>query len=479
MSSKLRLTYWYVQAFWQKYKRIVFVSVLVGVLIVWFFPQIISMLPAQQRTSYIGRIGMYTWHDLPRDIQTKISAGLTALDQEGQPIPVLAQRWTVEEDGRAFRFLLKDNLRWQDGQVLKPEDIDYNFTDVQTVTTDDSILFRLQDAYAPFPTVVSQPLFRQLKRKRWGIFTQNVVIGLGEYEVSKLEYRNGYVSTLVISNEQERLIYRFYPAQQDAVTAYRRGEVDVLENIHSLDEFENEELEQTNLKENVGLRRFVSIFFNTSNPDLTREVRQALNYATHKPGPDDQLLRALTPIPPNSWAYNSTDEINPFSYDLNQAVEIYLTVNPQEPLQITLDASISFLPQAQQVAEDWRRLGQAAIDSCNEEDEQESEAGCDRYAIEVQVRSLRDINNFEAALIAREAPVDPDQYSWWHSTQATNISHYQNPRVDKLLEDARKETNLQKRKIMYFEFQKYLVDDVPAIFLFHLPEYTLSRSNLF
>ncbi len=92
---------------------------------------------------------------------------------------------------------------------------------------------------------------------------------------------------------------------------------------------------------------------------------------------------------------------------------------------------------------------------------------------------MRDLQDVQAVLLSREVPADPDQYTWWHSNQSANISNYQNPRVDKLLEDARKETDQQRRKVMYLEFQRYLVEDVPAMFLYYVTEHDVDRKNWF
>ncbi|MEK7092766.1 MAG: peptide-binding protein, partial [Patescibacteria group bacterium] len=70
---------------------------------------------------------------------------------------------------------------------------------------------------------------------------------------------------------------------------------------------------------------------------------------------------------------------------------------------------------------------------------------------------------------------DPDQYSLWHSSQPQNISNYQNLRIDKLLEDGRKTTDIEKRRKIYEDFQKYLLADSPASFLFFPYEYDLIR----
>ena len=81
--------------------------------------------------------------------------------------------------------------------------------------------------------------------------------------------------------------------------------------------------------------------------------------------------------------------------------------------------------------------------------------------------------NFQALLITQSIPYDPDQYFLWHSTQTnTNLSKYssdccpQSARVDKDLEDGRKAVNEEDRKTSYLDFQKTLMEDAPATFLY-------------
>lgn len=475
-----RVTWWYIQAFWQKYRRLVFIGVALGVFLVWLFPLVIEYLPQFKPTRFIGRVGLFQWTELPLDIQHKMSVGLTTVDETGRPQPVLAERWSVEEDGRVFRFLIRDDLLWQDGKPFTPQDVEYNFADVQVVRTENEVVFRLKDAYSPFPVSVSQPLFRQVSERRFGFWRQTRIIGLGEYRIISLKQQAGYIRQLVLENNKERIVYRFYPSEADALVAFRHGHIDVLENMADVSGLLPEERQQLDIESNLNLRQYVTIVLNTSDPNLTREMRQALNYATQKPGPESEFLRALGPVPPTSWAYNATNEINPFSYDLEKALALYQQVNPGASLDITLDTAVSLLQQAQLVEQDWERLGQEAKNRCQQGQKGwlVDGASCDRWGINVQVRVASDLEQTQAVLVAREAPLDPDQYAWWHSTQQSNLSRYQNPRVDKILEDARKETDTQKRKVLYLELQRYLVEDVPAIFLYHLNEFTIQRPGL-
>ena len=89
------------------------------------------------------------------------------------------------------------------------------------------------------------------------------------------------------------------------------------------------------------------------------------------------------------------------------------------------------------------------------------------------VESIPD--NFQIFLGDFYVPLDPDQYMIWHSVQDNNISKYENKRIDKLLEDGRKETDINTRKKIYADFQKYLIDDSPVTFLYFPYEYEISR----
>ncbi|MGH7831083.1 MAG: peptide-binding protein [Candidatus Binatia bacterium] len=78
---------------------------------------------------------------------------------------------------------------------------------------------------------------------------------------------------------------------------------------------------------------------------------------------------------------------------------------------------------------------------------------------------------FDAILLGWSMSVnEPDAYQVWHSSQAANrgSNHigYKNARVDKILEQYRREFDPKKRIELYREFQKILHDEQPYTFLF-------------
>ena len=145
-----------------------------------------------------------------------------------------------------------------------------------------------------------------------------------------------------------------------------------------------------------------------------------------------------------------------YGYDVSRAKELIeeLESELKDGLNIKLVSAPVLLPVAEKIAGFWQEIGVDAV---------------------VQVSSVIP-SEFQAYLAIFEIPIDPDQYSMWHSTQkGTNITHYTDPRIDKLLEDGRSELEIEERRKIYLDFQRFLVEDSPAAFLYHPATYTITR----
>lgn len=53
----------------------------------------------------------------------QLYAGLTRLDETGEPYPSLAEGWTISEDGLTYEFAIRDDLEFSDGTPLVASDI--------------------------------------------------------------------------------------------------------------------------------------------------------------------------------------------------------------------------------------------------------------------------------------------------------------------------------------------------------------------
>jgi peptide/nickel transport system substrate-binding protein len=82
---------------------------------------------------------------------------------------------------------------------------------------------------------------------------------------------------------------------------------------------------------------------------------------------------------------------------------------------------------------------------------------------------------YQAALVEVQLPNDPDQYPFWHETQAAapgqNYSQFKDRDVSEVLEQARRAADLQSRIDQYRKFQEMFIERVPGILIYY-PVYT-------
>ena len=99
-----------------------------------------------------------------------------------------------------------------------------------------------------------------------------------------------------------------------------------------------------------------------------------------------------------------------------------------------------------------------------------NEAGFDVHIQAIEFASSLQASargDFEAYMIGWSGRVDIDgnTYSFLHSGQANNVSHYANPTVDKLLDEARGMTDITKRRALYAQMWQQESKDLPITYL--------------
>lgn len=450
MIKKLRVSYWIFIGFIKKHTLILFTGVFIGLIGSVFLPQLIQKLPHPKTKQKIAVINSPTLSEIPLFIQKQISLGLTNISPSGEVTPSAAESYKIENEGKRFLFTLRQDLTWHNGKNFTAKDINYNFADVEVkVISDHEIAFELKDPYSPFPSIVSQPLFLQEKSS---IFKGKIkLLGLGPMKVKKIKRVGHQITELILNSSEKTIIYRFYNTQESAKLAFKLGEVDEIRELSSVGELAK--WPNVTLTEVTHPNRYVALFFNTDDQYLSsKSLRQALTYAI--PSKPDTEQRALGPISPRSWAYNP--QVKPYLYNPKAAQDLIDSekegrdnFNPV----IELTTTLPHLDMAEAIKNEWQKIG-----------------------VETNIKVVSYLpENMQALLIAQEIPPDPDQYSYWHSTQPTNLTHFNNPKIDKLLEDGRQTFDLKERTLIYQDFQRFLVEESPAAFLYLYRTYTVSR----
>lgn len=58
-------------------------------------------------------------------VEAQLFEGLTTLDAANKPLPAAAERWEVSADGLTYRFYLRPDARWSNGQPVTAADFEY------------------------------------------------------------------------------------------------------------------------------------------------------------------------------------------------------------------------------------------------------------------------------------------------------------------------------------------------------------------
>src|SRR3989344_5631332 len=92
----------------------------------------------------IGIGGRFTPDNMPEEISTKLSNGLTKIDGNGNVSPSLAKSWESPDSGKTWIFTVDENATWQDAKKVVAKDIDSEFSDATTeIINDSTIKFNL------------------------------------------------------------------------------------------------------------------------------------------------------------------------------------------------------------------------------------------------------------------------------------------------------------------------------------------------
>lgn len=466
----MRKYYWYLSAYLRKHGKTLVATLVVAIL---FFslvlPTILKVISAKPK-EFIGIIGQYSLTSLPEIIADDISSGLTRVETDGTISPAASERWSIEDEGRMYRFIIRQDIYWHDGKLLSPEDVQYQFSDVERITTPNDVVFKLPAAFVPFPSTVSEPLLRFGQESYWFFFKRPTVIGLGPSRVISYQLQGDTLKELVTESRATRKVYRFFLTEPEAVAAFKKGQVDKLPDLTQ--PYDIGGWSTTTVSRTLQTNRYLAAFFNMNNPQFKKNVRQSLSYAL--PKPDDET-RAVGPIDPNSWVF--LDAGKSYEYDLVRAKERMLDSLPEEPLAFSVTTTSIFSQQAEEVKAAWEAFGQEMETHCLAKAQGEDKEKCSntRISVEIKITPVPDTSNFEVLLIGQQSPSDPDQYFMWHSNQPTNFTNYKNTRIDSLLERGRTVAEREERRAIYQEFQQFILEDAPAVFINHLYRYEVAR----
>jgi len=440
MRKFFRRQFWLISAFLKRYYQIIVGSIIFSILAGLMLNSYIKKLPQRQSEIRIGLIGQYTPQALPNLVKNILNSGLTKIGPNQTVSPNLAEKWETTDGGKTYIFSLKKDLLWSDGSPLKTSDITLDIPDVNiTFPSENQITFVLPQTFSPFPSALTNPI------------TNKAGLTISAFKVSLTQNSNGLLTKIKLQSKDQTIDVRIFSSSNQALTSFKLGELDAIYNYPKID---NPDLtEYGKIHESNNYRQAVALFFNNQDPLLKdKSLRQGIAYAIKDKtfGSD----RAIGPISRTSWAFNPLVKL--YDFDAAKATSLIRTSLPDKAQ--TLNLELATIPQYLSTAEKIKK-------------------DLDPNLINLNIKVVTSKpESYQLFLTLFEIPADPDQYVFWHSSHGTNnISHANNERLDKGLEDGRRTDDLTARKQIYKDFQRTFDEELPALFLFYPRYYNLAR----
>lgn len=451
-----------------------------------------------------GLITMIAGEAAASAIAANIFNTLLKYDRNLELTGELAESWQVSPDQKTITFKLKPDMKWADGKPLTSEDVLFTWkvvTDDKTRTpygadyklvikaeAPDALTFRVTYPQPHAPALDSWTGLQILPKHllegqdiNTSAFARNPV-GSNYYRLES--WRNGESVSLVrnpLSTQGQaridRLISRIIPDSATQFLELLANNIDFM----GLDPIQYARIfpSRPDLNRKIALYKelgnnYTYLGFNLKHkPFDDIRIRHALNYAIDKQELIDGVLLGLgepvaSPYKPGTrWA---NPELQPYRYD------------PEKAKELLKKAGFEDHDGDGILDRDGKPFAFEILTNQNKQREMSAvliQRRLKEIGIDVSIRKMEwasfierfiKTGDFDVVVLGWSLALDPDQYSIWHSSQQApgqfNFIGYNNPRVDKLLEQGRMELNPDKRMKIYHEFAQVLLEDSPVVYLY-------------
>ncbi|MGQ9493212.1 MAG: peptide ABC transporter substrate-binding protein [Anaerolineae bacterium] len=435
----------------------------------------------------------------------EIFGGLVTLNEKLEVVPDLAERWAISSDGKTYTFFLQEGARFHDGRPVTAADFKYSLERACDPHTGSIVA----EVYLGDIVGAKEKLTGQADEIR-GVEvlderTLRITIDAPKaYFLAKLTYSTAFVldqknveqpDWLKRPNGTGPFKLQEYSKQRIVLQRneyYHRGKpklaqvVFVLAGGSPMSMYENGELDITGVGpadiERVRdptnpLHAELTIIpqldiqylgFDVRQPPFDDvKIRQAFNLALDRQKICDVVWKGMRMpaqgiVPPGMPGYKRENSL--LSYDPQRARQLiaesqYGNAASLLPITLSISGREGQLPSYMKaiVAMYYENLG---IEIAVEQSE-------NILAGEPQFFSLGWIADYP----------DPEDFLdiLFHSQSGLNRMHYANPQVDRLLEEARIETDTERRMQLYRQVEEIIVTEAPWVPLWHSVDYVLTK----
>ena len=418
----------------------------------------------------------------------------------------LADSWDVSDDGTTYTFHLVDaDVRWHDGEPFTVDDIEFTMMEILKPTYTGIFQQRFQDLVGADQVIAGEATelegFQVIDEKTvqfklnqpnapflaWAVSALKFVpkhllegqditedmpyslapVGNGPYKFKEWDKGNRFVMEWNEDYWGEKpcaktITTLAIPDMQALAAAVEAGDIDMTIMVPPTEVPRLAEIDDLQYFKQPAIGP-ESLWFNLNHPILSDpKVRQAIAHAIDAEGFTIGVLQgttgpANTHFTTGSWAYDPDAELP--EYDPEKAKALLAEAGYEDGFTVKLTCN-----QGNFFREHFVEFAQAELEKVG-------------ITVEVEkaewgtfIGNVMD-GNYDMAFYNEEGGIpDPDvAFEYFHTDGPNNYSHYSNADVDGWLEQARVESDPEKRKELYYQIQNQVNADLPTVPMFWRP----------
>lgn len=437
--------------------------------------------------------------------------------------PWLATEWTVSDDGTAYTFKLREDVKFHDGTPFNAEAVKFNFDrivdpatqsrmavtllgpyDSTEVIDEYTVKVNLKSPYVPFLNALSQAFLGMVSpaavKKHGDNFAQNPV-GTGPFKFVKWtpnaeivveknpDYNWGPANAAHTGPAYlDRIVFKIVPEESTRVGSLQSGQIDVVETVppQNMAAMENDPNIKLVRMNSTGAPHMLMLN-QTKEPWNELKARQAVQLGIDMDTIINtlymgQYVRAHSPLTPTTQFYRAS-------------LEGAVTYDPEKANQLLDELGWVKGPDGIRV-KDGKKLTLRYLESTpNREKRQDIATMIQQQlkliGIEVQVDILAtgallgaiQSNQYDLAgssLVSGDPDVLRTMFDSKNAPNeqrfAFNLGHLNDPQMDEWLLQGLQESDLAKRENIYYGIQEYVVQNALAFPTYVFP-YTMAMGG--
>ena len=450
--------------------------------------------------------------NIDKDLTALVHSGLLKRLPDGNYVGDLAESYSIDKNGLEYTFVLKDGIEFHDGKPVTSEDIVYTIDRIKDpaekspksvewqgvnvkIIDNRTIKMTLKQPFADFLDIATigilpKHIYSKYNTDSFSQARENIkAIGAGPYKIKRVTTKNNLPKTITLEKARKgyengyikKIVFNFYENEDEAINAFTSGKIDHLGSINARDAKDLQDRGYTVTL--ASFPRLYGIFFNTKNSNVLSQPRatEIIASAIDKQAIIVDELNGFgnitdAPIPANialelDYPYAKIDlekvmKGSGWKKNENSIWEKTITKiipgskkTEKNTEKFAFTITTSDTPELRNGAEEIAVL-------LKENGILANVASFDSATLEEKIRN----RDYEALYYGIQVSRESQVYAFWHSSQrehpGLNISGYTNSKIDTILEELQKETNLEDRNTLWKKFVTTFYNDMPAVFIY-------------